>query len=224
MNISIFDIMGPVMIGPSSSHTAGAARLAKIAKIIYGLPFSKVRFSLYGSFLKTYAGHGTDKALIAGILGINPDDETIKNSKQIALDKNIEIIFDEYKSDNSHENTAKITFYGDGGEFYVVGSSVGGGAIKITEVNGFPVEFDATRETILINQHDKKGVISNISKILAENGINIAIMKVGREKKGDIAFCVIETDDQLESHIGDKLSEIDNVINVRIVSQFMRKD
>ncbi len=141
-NYGVFDILGPVMIGPSSSHTAGAARLGKIGQEIADKDFYKVTFYLHGSFAKTYKGHGTDRALAAGVLGMEPSDERIKYSLNIAKEKGIDVEFIETDLGYVHPNTVKMIFhYKDRDDYYIIGSSIGGGNILITNINGNEVEF-----------------------------------------------------------------------------------
>src|SRR5690606_37851602 len=157
----VFDVLGPIMIGPSSSHTAGAARLGKIAKQIVGEDFVKATFLLHGSFAKTYRGHGTDKALVAGILGLDPSDERIKDSFELAKKNNIQIEFIEADLGYVHPNTVKIVFhYKYKEDFYVIGSSIGGGNVNIININGNEVSFTGDYPTILAKYKDRKGVIS----------------------------------------------------------------
>lgn len=213
----IFDILGPVMIGPSSSHTAGAARLAKIAKDIASEGFFKVDFYLHGSFAKTYSGHGTDKALVAGILGLEPSDEKIRDSFSIAKENNIDIEFIEADLGYQHPNTVKMVFkYKDKDDFYVLGSSIGGGNILITDINGDIVEFTGNYPTILLKYTDKKGMISKISSILANNELNIASMKVTRE--GNIATLVCELDTEVDQKTIDEISKLKEITNVRFIN------
>ena len=141
-NYGVFDILGPVMIGPSSSHTAGAARLGKIGQEIVDGNFYKVTFYLHGSFAKTYKGHGTNRALVAGVLGMDPSDERIKDSLNIAKEKGIDIEFVETDLGYEHPNTVKMIFhYKNKDDYYIIGSSIGGGNILITNINGNKVEF-----------------------------------------------------------------------------------
>lgn len=216
-DLSIFDVLGPVMIGPSSSHTAGAARLGKIARDIASNGFHSVEFYLHGSFAKTYKGHGTDKALVAGILGLEPSDEKIKNSFLIAKEENIDISFIEADLGYQHPNTVKIVFkYKDKDDFYVLGSSIGGGNIIITEINGDQVEFTGTYPTILLKYVDKKGMISRFSSILANNELNIASMKVTRE--GNIATLLCELDTEADEKTIDEISKLEGITNVRFIN------
>lgn len=209
----IFDILGPVMIGPSSSHTAGATRLGKMAREIADNTFYKVTFYLHGSFAKTYKGHGTDRALVAGILGMEPSDERIRDSLNIAKEKGIQIEFIEKDLGYEHPNTVKIVFsYYDKEDYYIVGSSIGGGNILITDVNGNKVEFSGNYPTILIRYIDQKGSISRISSILAKEDINIATMKVSRE--GKIATMIMEIDNPIKDNIINNIANLDEIIYI----------
>lgn len=216
-DFSTFDILGPIMIGPSSSHTAGAARLAKIAKDISGDNFYKVEFYLHGSFAKTYKGHGTDKALVAGVLGFEPSDERIKDSLNIAKNKNINIEFIETDLGYQHPNTVKILFkYKNKDDFYVIGSSIGGGNIIITDINGDLVEFTGDLPTMILKYNDRKGIISKISSILSNNELNIATMKVTRDK--NIATMICETDTELPKKIIDEISSLSEISYARFIN------
>lgn len=218
MDISIFDVTGPVMVGPSSSHTAGAAKLARVAKTIVEEPFSHVSFGLHGSFAKTYQGHGTDKALVAGILGMKEDDERLANSFHLAEKAGITFEFYKTELDNVHENSVVITFHLlDGTKSEIIGSSIGGGQIIIKKIDGLDVELAAQMPTLLIRQYDKKGVVSEVTTILANSGINIGIMKLSRRAKGDEASCVIETDDRINDEVVEKLKMVPNIISVRAI-------
>lgn len=218
MNISIFDVCGPVMIGPSSSHTAGAAKLAKTAALIAAKPFNKVCFQLHGSFAKTGDGHGTKEALLAGAMGFDADDERIAKAFEIAKSKDLQYSFSEIELAECHENTAKITFYHtDETIAQITGSSIGGGRILITRLEDMPVEITAESPTIIISQHDKPGVVSEISRILAENKINIAVMRVSRVAKGDIANTVIETDNHIPQNAVSALCKAANVLWVKVI-------
>ncbi len=217
----VFDILGPIMVGPSSSHTAGAARLAKVAREVVDKNFKKVIFYLHGSFGKTYEGHGTDKALVAGILGMDPSDDNLKNSFEIAKEKGIEFEFIEADLGYYHPNTVKIVFeYNDSNDLYIIGSSIGGGNILITDINGNKVEFSGDYPTLLLKYQDQKGVISRISSILSANEINIATMKVSREKS--IATMVVETDSNIETGVIDEIEKLDEVIYIKGINPIER--
>lgn len=215
-NISVFDIMGPVMIGPSSSHTAGAERLGKAARNICGNNIKSATFYLHGSFAKTYKGHGTDKALVAGILGMETDDEKIKSSFAIAKEKGIDITFCEADLGNVHPNTVKIELTKlDDTVVTVTGSSIGGGDIIIINIDGDEVEFTGKLPVIIIRHIDKPGMVSKISLIIALYGVNIATLKVGRQTKGQIATTVIESDNVLPAEAVDEINRISGVTSVR---------
>lgn len=225
MDISIFKVVGPVMIGPSSSHTAGAARLSRAARLIAGGAFSHVSFGLHGSFAKTAQGHGTDRALVAGALGLFEDDERLADAFSLA--KKAGIGWDFYETDLGavHSNSVKMTFsMADGGTQEVVGSSVGGGQIVIVRINGFDTELSAQSNTLVISQYDRPGVISAVTQVLAQSGINIAVMKVSRKLKGERAFCVIETDDEIPRQAVERIRALDNVVTAQAVHMTERGD
>lgn len=216
---SVFDILGPIMIGPSSSHTAGAERLGLIAKRISGDDFNAVTFYLHGSFAKTHKGHGTDRALVAGILGMEPHDERIKNSFDIASEKGIQIKFEEADLGDVHPNTVKIVLHKlDGSHISVTGSSIGGGSIIVTNIDDDVMSFSGDYPVIIIKHLDKKGMLSKISFSLAMNNINIAALKVSRLIKGETATTVVETDTNISTAVIDELSKIDGVLTVRAVN------
>ena len=219
MDISVFQVAGPIMTGPSSSHTAGAARLARIAAKIARPPFAKVSFGLFGSFAETGRGHGTDKALVAGVLGFYEDDERIADSFTYARDVGLDFEFYEADLEGMHENSARLTFtHDDGSVCDITGSSVGGGRILIKSIDGFDTEFAAETNTLIVFQKDVPGVISEISGVLAQNNINIAVMKVSRKERGGFACCIIETDSAVEEDIKEKLDALANVLSVIVIN------
>jgi len=209
--MNIFDIIGPVMIGPSSSHTAGAARLGKLARNIFGEEFFQADIILYNSFAKTGKGHGTDKAIVAGILGMEPDDENIKKAIEISREFGIEVNFSfEDLKREVHPNTARIKLYGKENTMTISGCSLGGGRVMIQDIDGFKTEFTGEFNTIISIQRDKPGIVAYVASYLAQSNINIAQMKLSRKSKGDMALMIIETDEippksvkrDLESHEG----------------------
>ncbi|SHI50679.1 L-serine dehydratase [Geosporobacter subterraneus DSM 17957] len=218
-NYSMFDVIGPRMIGPSSSHTAGAARLSKAARKIGGEEIKQVSFYLHGSFAKTYKGHGTDRALVAGILGMEPNDENLRYAMEIALEKGIEFEFIEADLGDVHPNTVKIIMKGISGKTTeVIGSSVGGGNIRVFKINGLDVEFTGEYPTLLVRHIDKPGAIAKISLILSEYGINIAFMRVFRQSKGKDAFMIIETDNKINEEVIDKTKALgEDFISVYLI-------
>jgi L-serine dehydratase len=215
----VFDILGPIMIGPSSSHTAGAARLAKVAAIVSGGNIKKVEFLLHGSFAQTYKGHGTDKALVAGILNMEPWDENLKKSFEIAHEAGIEIKFIETDLGDVHPNTVKfIITKEDGFITEVTGSSIGGGNILIFNIDGQNVEFTGERPTILTQHRDLPGVISKISSVLFEENINIANMRVYRSGKGKMATMAMETDSIILEDVKDRIKNIAEIESVKFIN------
>ena len=205
-NARLFDIIGPRMIGPSSSHTAGAARIGIIAGKLLGEDVKKAKIVLYESFATTGRGHGTDRAIVGGLLGFSPEDERLKNSFEIARDKGLDIQFEFSMGEAIHPNTARIEAIGKSGEkVEVLGISVGGGNIEIIEVNGMQVSFNCEYPTLLVFHTDVPGVISKITAVLMEEGINIAFMKVFRTSRNDDASMVIETDENVPRELIPKI-------------------
>ena len=192
-NICVFDILGPIMVGPSSSHTAGAARLGKVARAVAGEKIVDVKFMLHGSFAKTYKGHGTDKALLAGILGMQPDDERLRASLLIAKQEGLNFEFIERDLGDYHPNTVKFIMTGESGKVCeVLGSSIGGGSIEIVEVNGKGASFTGAYPTLITCHDDKFGTVNKVTNILCENEVNIAFMNVSRTQKGMDATMTLE--------------------------------
>lgn len=213
--VGIFDVIGPVMVGPSSSHTAGAARLGNIASRICGKDLYKVDFYLHGSFAKTYEGHGTGKALLGGILGMLPSDERIRDSEIIAKEKGLEYAFHPTDLGDVHPNTVKIIMYtNDGNLCEVIGSSVGGGNILITSINGMDMQFSAGYPTIITKHIDKPGIVAQVTSILSNHNINIAFLKVFRKSRGSEASMVIETDQKIDTVI---IKELENMSGIKKV-------
>lgn len=205
-NYSAFEIIGPKMIGPSSSHTAGAAKLGRVALLFVKGDIERVDFLLHGSFAKTYKGHGTDRALMAGLLGMKEDNENLRYALDIAKGRGIKYKFIPTDLGEVHPNTVKFLIYGvDGDIVEIMGSSVGGGSIKITEINGMELEFIGEYPTLITKHLDSPGVVSSISRILTEEKINIAYMSVFRQDKGKDALMVIESDDKLDEHLVEEL-------------------
>lgn len=194
--LSVFDIIGPNMIGPSSSHTAGALKIARVAYTLAPKIISKVTFILYGSFAKTYRGHGTDRALVAGLLGMGQEDERIKDAFTYAKEAGLQYRFETSEDEHiKHPNTVQIIMEDEKGRpFSIVGSSIGGGAISIDRVNGMEVFFAGDHETLFITHEDRTGVMAHITQCLSEWQINIAYIRAYREEKGAVASTIIETD------------------------------
>lgn len=218
-NLGVFDILGPIMIGPSSSHTAGAARLGKVARAVAGDEVIKVIFYLHGSFAKTYKGHGTDRALVAGILGMEPSDKRLRDSLNIAREKGLDFSFEEVDLGDVHPNTVKFDMITKSGERReVIGSSIGGGGIKISEVNGNKVEFTGDYPTLIIAQKDVPGVVSKVTTLLYDKGINIAFMSVFRKQKGQGANMVFELDHGIDDETINKIKNIEHISRVIMIN------
>ena len=212
---SVFDIIGPVMIGPSSSHTAGAVRIGKIVSSIFGEKPKEVEFQLFNSFAKTYRGHGTDLALVAGILGMDTDDPRIPDSLKIAHERGIRIVWSIQKESNApHPNTTTITVKNDHKTISVTGISIGGGNIQVTELNGFAISLNMNTPTIIIVHQDVPGMIAHVTEALSRYDINIAQMNVTREKAGEKAIMIIEVDSRSCEAAIDDIRKIPHLHNV----------
>lgn len=200
----VFDIVGPVMIGPSSSHTAGAVRLGLMARKVLGEPAVRADINLHGSFAQTYRGHGTDKALIAGILGFAPDDERIREALAIAEEQGLAFSFQKVNLEQAHPNTAVIHLTGASGRTVRVrvrGASVGGGNIRITNIDGYEVELTGIYPALITIHHDKPGIITKVTQILARYEYNIAFMRVSRQSCGEMAMMILELDEPLSGDV-----------------------
>ncbi|OJG72322.1 L-serine dehydratase, iron-sulfur-dependent, beta subunit [Enterococcus phoeniculicola] len=211
---SVFDIIGPVMIGPSSSHTAGAARIGKVVRSIFGEQPDSVDIYLYESFAKTYRGHGTDIALVGGLLGMEPDDPRLAESLKIAYEEQMEVLFVPKQEKAEHPNSVKILLKKGKRTLSVTGISIGGGNIQISELNGFKISLSMGTPTYIIVHQDVPGMIAKVTGILSDADINISTMTVTRESKGENAIMIIEVDDpQLDETVA-KLVTLPNIYSV----------
>jgi L-serine dehydratase len=214
----IFDIVGPVMIGPSSSHTAGAVRLGNLARAIFGDQPTAARVLLHGSFASTGRGHGTDLAIAAGLLGFGPDDPRIKEALSYAEQAGMTVEFGVAELGDVHPNTAALELEGrDGREMRVVGSSLGGGDVVITDIDGFDVEATGELPMLVVEHEDRPGEIAAVSSILAESGVNIAAMRVSREVRGGTALMLIETDAVVDDATVERICAVPAIHSVRSV-------
>lgn len=212
---SAFDIIGPVMIGPSSSHTAGAARIGRVARTLFEKQPKKAIISLYGSFAKTYKGHGTDLALVAGLLDFDTFDERIPDSLKIAEQAGMEIEFVTESALTEHPNTVKINLFdGQGKELEIIGISIGGGTIEIIEINSFKLKLSGANPAILVIHQDRFGLISAVTSVLSKYKINIGHMEVSRKERGDVAIMVIEMDQKLDDAVYVELNLLPGVTQV----------
>lgn len=211
----MFDIVGPVMIGPSSSHTAGAVRLGLMAGKILGEQPVKAEIKLHGSFAQTYRGHGTDRALIAGILGFQPDDERIRNSMDIARERGMDCSFSKVEIFEAHPNTAIIELTGVSGRRTVVtGASIGGGNINILNIDGFEVNLSGQYPAMLVIHRDVPGVINKVTWALSRFEINIAFMRLSRKSRGEEALMLLETDENVPEEVVEECKQVHNVSDV----------
>lgn len=217
--VSVFNVLGPNMIGPSSSHTAGAAVIAFLAHKMITPPLKKVDFTLYGSFAKTYHGHGTDRALLGGMMGFNTDDIRIRNSFQIAAERGLAYSFTPCESETDiHPNTVDIRMENARGQVMTVrGESLGGGKVRISRINGVSVDFTGDYSTVIVVQQDKPGVVAHITKVLSDSNVNIAFMRLFRESKGNTAYTIVESDGRFPEGIAEPLRNNPNVHDVMII-------
>ena len=217
--ISLFEVIGPNMVGPSSSHTAGAVSMALLARKLFPAEIKKVEFTLYGSFAKTYRGHGTDRALLGGIMGFETDDLRIRDSLSIAKERNLDYHFSiGQDTGEEHPNTADIDMTGVNGErLFVRGVSIGGGKVKIVRLNQIDVDFTGEYSTLIISQTDRPGVVAHITKVLSEREVNIAFMRLFREEKGAKACTVVESDERIPEEVVERIRENPLVSDVMLV-------
>lgn len=214
----LFDVLGPIMIGPSSSHTAGAVRIGNIARDLLGGEPREALITLHGSFAATHKGHGTDLALVGGLLGFHPDDERIRDSFKWAEEKGLKFRINEGDLGDVHPNTVRIELTSMSGDVLTVtGSSIGGGKVEITEISGLPVSLTAERNTIVASYPDRPGVIAAITTILAKAAINIGTMKVSRSGRGKKAICIIEVDQDIPPEFLEEISKVPVVEKVIVL-------
>lgn len=211
---SVFDIIGPVMIGPSSSHTAGAARIGRVARDLFGRQPKWVRIHLYGSFAETYRGHGTDVAIVGGLLDYDTYDERIKTAFDDAKEAGMQYEFIPEEAHKEHPNTARLVMGDDNGEMSVEGISIGGGKIEISEVNGFKLRLTGGMPAILVVHNDRAGCIANVANCLAMHNVNIGHMEVSRIERGHTALMVIEVDQNIDDRILQQISFIPHITKV----------
>lgn len=215
---SIFDILGPVMVGPSSSHTAGAARIGMVARQLFGRQPEKAAVYLHGSFAATGKGHGTDRALIAGLLGMKPDDMRIPDSFEIAAEEGMTFTIAPKEIREAHPNTAQVIMEAEGvAPMNIQAYSVGGGRIRVCEIDGIDVNFSGESNTLIIRNIDEPGRIKEVAVALSNAAINIATMQVFRDKRGGHAIMVVETDQIVPQEAMDDLANKDGIIRVKFL-------
>jgi L-serine dehydratase len=209
--VSLLDIIGPVMVGPSSSHTAGACRIGLLARCLVGGTPHRARIELHGSFARTGEGHGTDKAIVGGLMGFRPDDERLRDALGIAEREGLEYRFEKTtlgEDSDVHPNTVRITVERDRRSAVMVGSSLGAGRVLVTNIDGYPVEVTGNYHTIVLVAEDIPGSVARIAGILADHGLNIATLRLTRKERGGDAFMVIELDDEPGVDVRDQVRQL----------------
>ena len=217
--ISAFDVIGPNMIGPSSSHTAGANVIGYLASKLAPGEIESVIFRLYGSFAKTYRGHGTDRALLGGLLGFRSDDERIVRSLELASERGIDFSFvPDTEETEVHPNTADIIMQcKNGRSMSIRGESLGGGKARICRINAVEVDFTGQYHAMLVIQNDRPGVLAHITHCLSESNVNIAFLRLFRETKGEIAYTFAESDDPIPEDVANAVKLNRNVRDVMLI-------
>ncbi|MCD8002963.1 MAG: L-serine ammonia-lyase, iron-sulfur-dependent subunit beta [Clostridia bacterium] len=211
----IFDILGPVMIGPSSSHTAGAVRIGLIGRTLLEGEPKHAKIGLFGSFAETGRGHGTDRAIVAGLLGFQPDFEGIPRSFEIAGERGLEFEFYTAYLRDAHPNTALLDIVSfDGETLSMTAASTGGGRIRVEKIDGIDVSFTGEENTLIVRHRDVKGRVADIAGVISAAGINIADMSLCRAARGGDALEVIETDQRVPSSVREKIEGLDGILRV----------
>ncbi len=214
--VSILDIIGPVMVGPSSSHTAGACRIGLLARGLVGGTPQDALLELHGSFARTGEGHGTDKALAGGLLGFRPDDSRIREALDIAEREGLTFRFEKTTlADDAHPNSVRVTVTRGDRTATAIGQSLGAGRVRLSEIDGYPVEISGAFHTLVLTAEDRTGSIARIATVLADDAINIATLRLSRRARGEDAFMVIECDDPIAESVCDDLRQLDHVHWVR---------
>lgn len=218
--VSLLDIIGPVMVGPSSSHTAGACRLGLIARALVGGTPEKAKVELHGSFARTGTGHGTDRAIAGGLLGYQPDDERLRESLDHAAAAGLAIAFENTRlRGDHHPNTTRITVWRGGRSATLTGSSLGAGRILVTAIDGFPVDVTGSYTTLVVVAHDEPGIVAQVATALAEEKVNLATMRVSRRQKGGDAIHVYELDSPPDAKAMERINALKAVKTVRVVER-----
>jgi L-serine dehydratase len=217
--VSILDVMGPVMVGPSSSHTAGTARLGRVAREILDEDPVDVHFFLHPPLAATYRGHGSDFALVGGSIGLSVDDPRIPEAIRIAEQMGVNVQFSEEDQGDVHPNTVRIEIRGKNRQAEIAGSSIGGGVIEVFKINGFQTRFKGDSPTLLLFYRDRPGMISEATKIIAEEAINIASLSCSRKQRGKDAFMQIDVDSPLSAAALKRLCSMPDVAEARYLDR-----
>jgi L-serine dehydratase len=216
----LFDILGPRMVGPSSSHTAGACRLGYVVQAILGGTPERAEVGLHGSFAMTGEGHGTRKAIVGGLLGYLPDDARLRESFERAADAGLEVEFDEVElGDGAHPNSARFEVFRGTDDLEVLGCSIGGGRIRVTEIDGFPVDLSGNLPVVVVLADDVPGTVARITGLIADGGLNLATIRVDRTGRGEQALMTIETDAEVPDELLHRLDDQSWVHWIRNVHQ-----
>ena len=217
--MNLFDIIGPVMVGPSSSHTAGAAKIGNVCHKLMGEKINSAEIYLHGSFAKTGKGHGTDKALVAGLVGLDVDDIRIPESFEIAKAQGLDFKIGTIDLGDAHPNSVKIVMTGESGSVVeVVAASLGGGRIEVTQLDGVAVSFSGECPTLIVHNVDQPGYITEVTSLLGKQGINIATMQLYRKNRGGEAVMVIECDDEVPVETRTELASQEGIMKVSYYS------
>lgn len=218
--VGLFDILGPVMVGPSSSHTAGACRLGLLARAILGSTPDRALIRLHGSFAATGEGHGTQRAIIGGLLGMPPDDLGLRNAYEAAREAALAYEFQETDlGEDAHPNTVVFRIEKGDEAVTVRGASVGGGRVHVTEIDGFPVDLSGAYDTLVLVARDRPGTIAAITSVFAENGVNLATMRVDRTGRHKEALMTLEIDHPISDAAMDEIRAFDWVIRARRIQK-----
>lgn len=217
--MNIFEILGPVMVGPSSSHTAGAVRIGLMTRRLLGQKPVKARIGMYGSFLATGRGHGTDRAVVAGLLGMKPDDIRIPESFELAAADGLSFSFEEANLSGAHPNTVLLEVEGDGGrELSVQASSLGGGRIMVNRLDGIDVNCTCEIPTLIVHNMDQPGHVAEVTSMLSHKSVNIANMSLYRDKRGGRAVMVVETDQPIPEEALRWLEHLEGILKVTYIN------
>lgn len=213
--MNLFDILGPLMVGPSSSHTAGAVRIGRMARCLLGQEPEKATLLLHGSFASTGEGHGTPRALIAGLLGLAPDDARVPGSFELARERGLEFTFGTCTLRDAHPNSVMIRLEGkNGGKLEVGAASLGGGRIRVFQVDGLNTSFSGELPTLVVHNTDQPGCVSQVSGVLAQHGLNVATLQLNRGGRGGSAVMVLECDQPIETGVAQQIRELPGILRV----------
>lgn len=213
--MNIFEILGPVMVGPSSSHTAGAVRIGYVCRKLMGEKIVTADIELYGSFLLTGKGHGTPQAIVAGLLGMTPDDARIPDSFEIAKAQRLKFTIGEAKLKEAHPNSVLLKLTGESGkELEVIGESLGGSIINIAQIDGLPANISGDYPTLIASNMDVPGMVAKVSKVLFEAKINIAQMHLYRASRGKNSVLIAECDQEIEDKTLNDIRDLDGIMKV----------